>query len=84
VADRREDPALATAFSAAEELRALARELETTPAALAIAFALANDNVASVLFGATTPEQVAENATALDVLARLGDEGRARLRAVGR
>jgi aryl-alcohol dehydrogenase-like predicted oxidoreductase len=84
VADRRDDPALAPAFSAAEELSALARELETTPAALAIAFALANDNVASVLFGATTPEQVAENATALDVLARLGDEGRARLRAVGR
>jgi DNA-binding MarR family transcriptional regulator len=66
------------------ELRALAGELDTTPAALAIAFALANDNVASVLFGATTPEQVADNATALDVLARLGDEGRARLRAVGR
>jgi aryl-alcohol dehydrogenase-like predicted oxidoreductase len=84
VAARRDDPALASAFAAAEELRALARELETTPAALAIAFALANEHVASVLFGATSPAQIAENVAALEVLDRLGDDGLARLRAVGR
>ncbi len=35
--------------------------------ALAIAFALANPAVATVLFGATSPAQIAENVTALDV-----------------
>jgi aryl-alcohol dehydrogenase-like predicted oxidoreductase len=39
-------------------------ELGTTPATLAIAFALANSRVASVLFGATTPAQVTENIAA--------------------
>ena len=48
-------------------LHALARELETSPAALAIAFTLANPAVASVLFGATTPAQIAENVAALKV-----------------
>ena len=39
------------------------------PAALAIAFALANPDVASVLFGASRPGQIAENVAALDVTA---------------
>ncbi len=58
-------------FAAARErgrrLRALATELGLSPAALAIAFALANPAVASVLFGATTEAQLAENVTALEV-----------------
>jgi len=52
----------------AEELGALADELGATPAALAIAFALSNPSVASVLFGATSAEQVEQNVRALDVL----------------
>ena len=48
-------------------LRALAQEIGVGPAALAIAFALANPAVASVLFGATTPAQIAENVTALEI-----------------
>jgi aryl-alcohol dehydrogenase-like predicted oxidoreductase len=36
-----------------------------------MAFALANDDVASVLFGATTPEQVRENVRAAEVLSAL-------------
>jgi aryl-alcohol dehydrogenase-like predicted oxidoreductase len=48
-------------------LRAIAAELDASPAALAIAFALANPAVASVLFGATSPTQIAENVAALDV-----------------
>jgi len=83
VADRRDDPQLAPAFAAGEQLRALARELDAPPAALAIAFALAHPSVASVLFGATAAAQIAENVTALDVLDRLGDDGLRRLRAVG-
>jgi L-glyceraldehyde 3-phosphate reductase len=70
---RRDDPALADALRAGEALSALARELDTTPAALAIAFALAHPRVASVLFGASTPEQVAENVAAWDLLGRLDD-----------
>ena len=38
-----------------------------SPAALAIAFALAHPAVASVLFGATRPAQIAENVTALRI-----------------
>jgi aryl-alcohol dehydrogenase-like predicted oxidoreductase len=42
------------------------RALEAAPGAqAAIRFALAHPRVASVLFGATTPEQVAENAGAV-------------------
>ncbi len=48
-------------------LRALAEEIGSSPAALAIAFALANPAVATVLFGATSPEQIAENVKALEI-----------------
>ncbi len=48
-------------------LRALAREIGVSPAALAIAFALANPATASVLFGATTRAQIAEDVTALGI-----------------
>jgi aryl-alcohol dehydrogenase-like predicted oxidoreductase len=48
-------------------LRELAGEIGASPAALAIAFALANPAVTSVLFGATSPTQIAENATALEI-----------------
>ena len=40
---------------AGERLRALAARLDTTPAALAIAFTLEHPRVASTLFGATSP-----------------------------
>ena len=60
-------PRFATARERGRKLHGLARELNLSPAALAIAFALANPTVASVLFGATTPSQIAENVTALDV-----------------
>jgi L-glyceraldehyde 3-phosphate reductase len=68
LAERREDPDLRPALRAAEALRTEAAALETTPAALAIAFALSHPRVVSVLFGATRPEQVTENAAALDLL----------------
>jgi aryl-alcohol dehydrogenase-like predicted oxidoreductase len=78
-----DDPLVAKTAAAARQLAELARELDTTPAALAIAFTLANPRVASVLFGSTTPEQVRQNADALAVAARLGEEELARLRSVG-
>jgi aryl-alcohol dehydrogenase-like predicted oxidoreductase len=47
---------------------------------LAIAFALTNERVASVLFGATTPAQVAENVAAVELAARLDRSERDALR----
>ena len=62
-----DDPELAPALAVGRELRALAAEVGESPAALAMAFALANPAVASVLFGATSTAQIEENLTALDV-----------------
>jgi L-glyceraldehyde 3-phosphate reductase len=66
MADQLDSPQWEDAMAVADELRARAVEEATTPAALAIAFALSNPDVATVLFGATTPEQVRENVRAVD------------------
>jgi L-glyceraldehyde 3-phosphate reductase len=76
-------PRLAPALQAAERLGTLADELGATPAALAVAFALSNPAVASVLFGATSAEQVDENVRALDVLVEATDAQLDALRRVG-
>jgi aryl-alcohol dehydrogenase-like predicted oxidoreductase len=57
----------------ADRLDAIAGRLGQTPAAVAIAYALTNPLVASVLFGATNPEQVGQNAQALSALEQLSD-----------
>jgi aryl-alcohol dehydrogenase-like predicted oxidoreductase len=72
-ADSLEDPRLAAARERGRALSALAAERGVGAGALAIAFALANPAVASVLFGATSPEQIAQNVTALDVDATIVD-----------
>ena len=77
------EPRLAPAYAAARELSRMAAAHATTPAALALAFALANPRVASALFGATTPAQVAANAEAVAVAARLDPDAWAALRAIG-
>jgi aryl-alcohol dehydrogenase-like predicted oxidoreductase len=66
-ADEIDDPRFAVAREQGRRLRALAAEVGSSPAALAIAFALANPAVATALLGATSPAQVADNATALEV-----------------
>jgi len=73
LAGERDDPRRRAAFLIGERLATLAGRIDTTPARLAIAFALANPRVSSVLFGATTPGQVAENVQALALVARLDD-----------
>jgi aryl-alcohol dehydrogenase-like predicted oxidoreductase len=50
------------------ELIELAGAHKVRPATLAVAFALANPRVASVLFGATRPEQIDENLRALELI----------------
>ena len=61
------DPRFVEARELGRKLRSLADERGLSPAGLAIAFALANPAVASVLFGATSPAQIAENVTALEI-----------------
>ena len=76
----RHDPRHTTALAAGQELLSLGAQFEAPPAALAIAFALTHPNVASVLVGATTPHQIAENVKAIEVADRID---RQRLEAVG-
>jgi len=83
IAGKLADPRWQDALAAGERLVELARRLDTAPATLAYAFALANPVVASVLFGATRPEQVAENVAAAELLNRLGDDDLAELRRIG-
>jgi aryl-alcohol dehydrogenase-like predicted oxidoreductase len=80
----RDEPDWQHAFRTGEELRRFADERGESPAALAIAFALANPIVASVLFGATRPEQISQNLEAVDLLERLSGEELSELQAVGR
>ena len=62
-----DDPRFAAARGIGARLRTLAAELGSSPAALAIAFALANPAVTSVLFGATSSAQIEQNVAALEI-----------------
>jgi aryl-alcohol dehydrogenase-like predicted oxidoreductase len=50
-----------------QEYAALCREAGYTPAAVALAWVLQNENVSSAIVGASRPEQIAENVKALDI-----------------
>jgi aryl-alcohol dehydrogenase-like predicted oxidoreductase len=78
-----EQPRIAPAVSAGRELAALARDIGRDPASLAMAFALLNPSVTTVLFGATRPEQVSANLAALAVAEQLTADERDRLAAIG-
>jgi len=78
-----DDPRAAAAVAAAPALAALAGSLGTTAATLALAFALTSTDVASVLFGATSPEQVRANCAAIGLLDRLSPGDIGRLRQIG-
>jgi aryl-alcohol dehydrogenase-like predicted oxidoreductase len=79
-----DQPPYAAAATAARQLGTLAADIGRDPAQLALAFALLNPAVTTVLFGATSPEQVAANVGALRVAAELMPDEVARLRAIGR
>jgi aryl-alcohol dehydrogenase-like predicted oxidoreductase len=78
-----EEARIAPAVVAAGELAVLAGRLDTTPAALALAFPLTNPIVTSVLFGATSTEQVRANCAAIGLLDRLGPDDLAELKRIG-
>lgn len=79
-----QDPRFVPAVAAGRELAVFARETGRDPAHLAMAFALLNPSVTTVLFGATGPGQVAANTAALAVAAALTPAERGRLQAIGR
>jgi aryl-alcohol dehydrogenase-like predicted oxidoreductase len=78
-----DQPQWAHAVAAGRELTALARDIGADPASLAMAFALLDPSVTTVLFGATRPEQVSTNLGALALAERLTPGERDRLAAVG-
>jgi aryl-alcohol dehydrogenase-like predicted oxidoreductase len=82
VADQLDAPRHQGALQVATRLGAVAERLGQPPAAVAIAYALANPLVASVLFGATSPEQVRQNAQALPVGEQLSAPVLSELRAL--
>jgi aryl-alcohol dehydrogenase-like predicted oxidoreductase len=77
------EPRVAPAVAAARDLASLAARLDTTPAALALAFPFTHPALGSVLFGATSPEQVRANCAAASLLGRLGPDDLAELRRIG-
>ena len=78
-----DQPQWASAVAAGRELAALAGDIGADPASLAMAFALLDPSVTTVLFGATRPEQVSANVGALVLAERLTPDERDRLAAVG-
>ena len=78
-----DQPQWAAAVAAGRELAALARHIGAAPASLAMAFALLDPSVTTVLFGATRPEQISANLGALALAERLTPEDRDRLAAIG-
>jgi aryl-alcohol dehydrogenase-like predicted oxidoreductase len=78
-----EQPRFARAVAAAPEVTAFASRVDAAPAAVALAFALASENVASVLFGATSAGQVRANCAAAGLLRQLTADELAELRLIG-
>jgi aryl-alcohol dehydrogenase-like predicted oxidoreductase len=78
------DSRVAPAVAAAEELASLASRLDTTAAALAMVFPLTSPVVTSVLFGATSAQQVQANCTAISLAGRLSPADLAQLQRIGR
>ncbi len=64
------------------ELTALAKELDTNMARLAIAWCLKNPHVSTVITGASRVQQIHDNMKALDVVERLDDEVMARIESI--
>jgi aryl-alcohol dehydrogenase-like predicted oxidoreductase len=81
-ADGDANPAIVAGKQRAEALVELAGEWGVSPASLAFSFALGHPLLSSVLFGATSPEQLRENVLSLEVFTALTDSQRKRLQEV--
>jgi L-glyceraldehyde 3-phosphate reductase len=78
-----DDPRVAGALAAVPDLLELSERLGEPPAVLAMAFALANPRVATILTGATRVEQIDQNLRAIEMVDALSEEDLAALRAIG-
>lgn len=78
-----DNPAIAAGNEVAVALSELAQEWEVTPASLAFCFALSHPDLASILFGATSEDQVEENIASLQVFESLDKSQLAALAALG-
>ena len=81
-ADADNNPAVVAGKQRATALVDLAAEWNVSPASLAFSFALSHPRLASVLFGATSPEQLRENVASLQVFTSLDDDQRSKLAAL--
>jgi aryl-alcohol dehydrogenase-like predicted oxidoreductase len=77
------EPRFAPAIAAADQLAGMAARLDTTAAALALAFPLTDPAVTSVLFGATSVRQLRANCAAIGLSDRLRPGDVAELLRVG-
>jgi voltage-dependent potassium channel beta subunit len=80
--ERLEGPLGEARIAAIRTWSAIAAELGTSMPRLALAWCLKNPNVSTAIMGATSPEQVAENVQAVDVLLMLTDDVMAKINAV--
>jgi aryl-alcohol dehydrogenase-like predicted oxidoreductase len=78
-ADSDDTPAVVAGKQKAAAVIELADEWGVTPASLAFSFALAHPRLASVLFGATSPEQLQQNVASLEVFQSLTADQHRRL-----
>ena len=76
-------PPYAAGVAAGRELARFGAEIGRDPAQLAVAFALSNPSVTTVLFGATRPDQIRSNLAALDIASELSPAERTRLNSIG-
>ena len=72
--ERYETPDGRSRIEKVERLRPIAKELGATPAQLALAWAVGNPHVSTVITGASRPEQIGENMKALDIAPHLNAE----------
>ncbi len=74
-----DNPAIVAGKQRAEALVKLAGEWNVSPAGLAFSFALSHPRLSSILFGATSPEQLRENVASLEVFMGIDEGQRERL-----
>jgi aryl-alcohol dehydrogenase-like predicted oxidoreductase len=79
-----DNPVIVAGNEVAVALSGLAETWGVSAASLAFSFALCHPHLVSVLFGATSEEQVEENIASLQVFETLDESQRAALAALGR
>lgn len=79
---RYETPEGRSRIEKVEQLRPIAKDLDCTLAQLALAWAVANPNVSTVITGASRPQQVTENMKALEVAKQLTSDVMERIETV--